>query len=78
MRNLVEKLNDQAGRWLDHLDDQVQEPIVRIMTGEVWTHGGSVDEIQCSPIQVSAQPAPRLVARTRPQLETQTMQHAFE
>lgn len=39
MKNFIEKLDRQLGRWIDTMDGQLQEPVVRAITGEVFTHG---------------------------------------
>jgi hypothetical protein len=41
METLLEKLDRIAGQWLEAVDNQLQEPIVRTITGEVFTHGTS-------------------------------------
>jgi hypothetical protein len=39
MKTFLEKLDRKAGQWLNTLDSQLQEPIVRAVKGEVFTHG---------------------------------------
>jgi hypothetical protein len=41
MKTLLEKLDRRAGRWLSAMDSELQQPLVRVITGEVFTHGAS-------------------------------------
>ncbi len=57
MKTLLEKLDRKAGRWLNAMDSKLQQPLVRVITGEVFTHGvspnGHSDREQ--PVQQAAQ-----------------------
>jgi hypothetical protein len=37
--NLLKNLDRKFGHWLDNMDATLNEPVVRAMTGEVFTHG---------------------------------------
>ena len=39
MMNLFKKLDRMAEQWIATLDGELQEPVVRAVTGEVFTHG---------------------------------------
>lgn len=43
METFLEKLDRQLGRMIEAMDGQLQEPIVRTVTGEVYTHGTPVN-----------------------------------
>lgn len=38
MKRLLEKLDRKTKSWLEAVDDQLHEPILRAMTGEVFIH----------------------------------------
>jgi hypothetical protein len=38
MMNLFRKLDRMAERWIDTLDGDLNQPVVRAITGEVFTH----------------------------------------
>lgn len=44
MKNLFGKLDRQFGRWLAVMDDQLQEPVLRAISGEVFVHGATLQE----------------------------------
>ena len=39
MKNLLKRLDKKAAQWVNELDDQIKEPLVQIVTGEVFTDG---------------------------------------
>jgi len=39
MKTFLDKLDRTAARWLNTMDSQLQQPVVQILTGEVFTHG---------------------------------------
>jgi hypothetical protein len=39
MRNLLNKLDEKAGKWLDTMDNQLREPIMQSVTGAVFVDG---------------------------------------
>ena len=43
MKSLLEKLDRSAEAWLHSMDDHLNAPIVRAMTGKVFTHGTPSD-----------------------------------
>ncbi len=65
MKPFFEKLDRQAGRWLDAMDAQLQAPIVNTLTGEVFTHDTTANEDNQSPfptvVRQSSAPASRTV-----------------
>lgn len=57
MKTFLETLDRRAGRWLNAMDSKLQQPLVRVMTGEVFTHGTSPNghTNQEQPVQQAAQ-----------------------
>jgi hypothetical protein len=41
MNHFLEELDHKVGRWLNTIDDQVQQPIVHTLIGDVFTHDTS-------------------------------------
>lgn len=39
MKTLLERLDSAAGRWVNRIDSQLQEPVVQVITGQVFMHG---------------------------------------
>ncbi|QPC83343.1 hypothetical protein G4Y79_02895 [Phototrophicus methaneseepsis] len=39
MKNILSKLDRIAESWINGMDSQLQEPVVRCMTGDVFTDG---------------------------------------
>ncbi|MBL8161503.1 MAG: hypothetical protein JNJ61_05905 [Anaerolineae bacterium] len=58
MTNLLQQLDRKAGRWLNTLDDQLQQPTTQILTGAVFTHGTSSNGHTVAE-QTAAQPRKR-------------------
>jgi hypothetical protein len=56
MNRLLEKLDHMAGRWVNTMDEQLQQPIVHTMTGEVFTHGTASNDHMtlAQPVQPAA------------------------
>jgi hypothetical protein len=71
MKNFLEKLDRKAGNWLDTLDEQLQQPIVQTLSGEVFTHGTSLNghSLRDQSVQM-AQPSTHMVASRSHELET--------
>lgn len=50
MKALLEKLEHKAEQWVNSLDAQLQQPIVQVVTGEVFTHSGvTIDQMAGEP-----------------------------
>ena len=48
MKTFLAKLERRGGYWVSRLDDQLQQPIVRVMTGEVFMHRAAEnDPVRC-------------------------------
>ncbi len=45
MKTFLEKLERKAEQWVNTMDDQLQDTSIRVMTGEVFTHGTATDEV---------------------------------
>lgn len=43
MKTLLDKVAQAAGMWLNVLDNQLRQPIVKTLTGEVFTDGTTSD-----------------------------------
>lgn len=62
MMNLFKKLDRMAERLIATMDDELQEPVVRAVTGEVFAHGTGMKRSTTLPVA--------------PQLRTGDAQHA--
>ncbi|HEX2621696.1 MAG TPA: hypothetical protein VHL11_16175 [Phototrophicaceae bacterium] len=59
MLQKLSKLDRMAERWLNTLDGQIQEPVLQIMSGEVFTHGTTSDHsVQTEVVYTSTQEQP--------------------
>jgi hypothetical protein len=56
MKAFFDKLERAAGRMVEQLDAQTQDTTVRVLTGEVFTHGSSPRHADAPPAAVE-QPA---------------------
>jgi hypothetical protein len=58
MKTFLEKLERKAENWLDVVDDQVQQPILQVMTGEVFIHNPNPTGIDSpgQPVQATISP----------------------
>jgi hypothetical protein len=45
MKTFLEKLEHKAENWLGVVDDQLQQPILQVMTGEVFIHNPNLSGI---------------------------------
>lgn len=49
MMNLFKKLDRMAERLIATMDDELHEPVVRAVTGEVFTHGTETQRSPAAP-----------------------------
>jgi hypothetical protein len=58
MKNFLDKLDRLAGNWIETMDNQLQQPIVESMTGAVFTHGTTSENVVEQPAQQPVTPTP--------------------
>lgn len=58
MKTFLKNLDRKAGRLLSAMDDQLHEPIVRTMTGDVFVHSAVEQDCQIAPEQAAAAQQP--------------------
>lgn len=70
MMNLLKNLDRMAERWIATLDGELQEPVIRAVTGEVFTHGaeqhraGAAPQMKSGDLQRAAYESCDAVAET--------------
>jgi len=60
MKNLIEKLDQKAGEWLNTFDEQVHETSLRVITGKVFQEQAENERCDAGNHQIPAsQPQPQ-------------------
>jgi hypothetical protein len=59
MNTFLKKLDDMAGRLLNNIDTDLQQPVTAVITGEVFTHDDmpSINDNTAKPGQPTPKPA---------------------
>ncbi len=59
MKTFLDKLDRKAGRWLEAVDREFQQPVTKMLTGEVFTSGADHAPYETrAPEQAAVQRAP--------------------